>query len=174
MTTQSENPFSTLKLPMSYRVDPNDVERAYLSILANNHPDAGGVGTDSAIVNAARKILLDSEKRANTLLGLLNGPTASELKELPEGFLMEMMSLRQDIEEELAENDDSTREKWETWASDQRSEYSNQVAALFESLDDQPSDTDLSKIRITLNAWRYIERLIEQLDPEYDPSNADF
>ena len=29
-------------------------------------------------------------------------------------------------------------------------------------------------IRESLNAWRYIERLIEQLDPDYSPAEADF
>ncbi|MDF1809146.1 MAG: iron-sulfur cluster co-chaperone HscB C-terminal domain-containing protein [Phycisphaerales bacterium] len=174
MTTQSDNPFLTLNLPLRYRLDPSEIEKAYLGILANDHPDAGGVGMDSASVNAARSTLLNAEKRANTLLELRNGPSASQLKELPDGFLIEMMSLRQEIEEELNEKDEASREKWEKWASDQRADYSDQIAMLFDSLDDDPSASALSQIRIKLNAWRYIERLIEQLDPDYDPASADF
>ena len=31
----------------------------------------------------------------------------------------------------------------------------------------------LSQVRRELNAWRYTERLIEQLDPGYEPGRAD-
>jgi len=39
---------------------------------------------------------------------------------------------------------------------------------------DPPDPALLGEIRTQLNAWRYIERLIEQLDPQYDPNRADF
>ena len=37
-----------------------------------------------------------------------------------------------------------------------------------------PAPEALREVRTRLNAWRYIERLIEQLDPDYDPARADF
>ena len=45
---------------------------------------------------------------------------------------------------------------------------------MFQSLSSPPAAESLAEIRIRLNAWRYIERLIEQLDPGYDPDVADF
>ena len=45
---------------------------------------------------------------------------------------------------------------------------------LFERFDETNEQAVLSEIRTQLNAWRYIERLIEQLDPDYDPNRADF
>jgi hypothetical protein len=50
----------------------------------------------------------------------------------------------------------------------QRGEYEGRVARLF------AQGAETVEIRRELNAWRYIERLIEQLDPNYDPGRADF
>ena len=173
----SNNPFSKLNLPLRFSIEKDAIERAYLTLLSSNHPDAGGNGTDeinSAEINAAREVLLNDEKRANALLGVLGGPSSSQCKDLPDGFLMEMMSLRQEIEEELAQADESARAKWEAWAQEQRRAYCDQVAALFNTYEQTDDPQILKEIRITLNAWRYIERLVEQLDPHYDPADADF
>ena len=48
------------------------------------------------------------------------------------------------------------------------------VNRLFDALGERPDAPALAAIRRELNAWRYIERLIEQLDPDYDPARADF
>ena len=42
---------------------------------------------------------------------------------------------------------------------------------MFDSADDP--EVRLT-IRRELNVWRYTERMIEQLDPGYDPNTADF
>lgn len=180
-TTMSEstdlNPFALLGLPLTYSVDPAKIERAYLQRLAQSHPDAGGGdggGTDPAQLNAARAMLSDHERRAAALLTVLGGPDASSCKDLPEGFLMDMMMQRQEIEEAIESGGEQERAQWEQWGIEQRRDFHEQVAELFDALPKQGDETGLRDIRVQLNAWRYIERLIEQLDPEYDPSNADF
>lgn len=172
------NPFAKLGLPIRFDLDQGSIERAYLQQLASSHPDAGGtVGnpeSDSASLNQARATLLDHEERAIALLDALGGPSASSCKDLPDGFLMEMMSRREEIEEDLQSRDDQTHARWEKWAREERASNREQVSALFGALAVPPSSTSLIEIRVLLNAWRYIERLIEQLDPEYDPQRADF
>jgi len=175
--SQSHNPFLMLGLETRFFLDSPTIERAYLTRLALVHPDSGGDGSgdeiDSAMLNRARSILLDHEKRAIALLDVLGGPNASTCKELPDGFLLEMMSRRQEIEEQIAGGYEA-RARWERWARDERAVYCDQVGTLFEGLGDEPTDEQLVEIRVVLNAWRYIERLIEQLDPDYDPASADF
>ena len=182
--TQSANPFSTLALPARFDLDAASIERAYLSGLQTAHPDAGGavdqsddsVGDipDAATLNQARSILLDGEQRAVALLDLLGGPSAASCKELPDGFLMEMMSRREEIEEELAQGEQDARSRWESWAREERSQYASDAQSLFDEHTTDSTPEKRTQIRVLLNAWRYIERLIEQLDPEYDPSQADF
>ena len=104
-STQSINPFSTLALPARFDLDAAVIERAYLSGLQTVHPDAGGaignsddgVGDipDAVTLNLARSVLLDAEQRAVALLDVLGGPSAADCKDLPDGFLMEMMTRRE-------------------------------------------------------------------------------
>lgn len=173
---QLQSPFETLGIPMRYGIERDQVERAYRARLSGSHPDAGGNGggIDPATLNTARTTLLDDEQRAIVLLALLGGPGASECRDLPDGFLMDMMMQRQEIEEAIESGGDAEREQWESWGIEQRRSYRDRVGAMFDALGDPAQDDDLRAIRVELNAWRYIERLIEQLDPEYDPSRADF
>lgn len=173
---QLQNPFETLGVACSYRIDREKVERAYRTRLATSHPDAVGESTaiDPATLNQARTLLLDDEQRAVRLLDILGGPASSACKDLPDGFLMDMMMQRQEIEEAIESGGDAEREEWENWGIQQRRDYRERVADMFDQIDPEPRQDDLRAIRMELNAWRYIERLIEQLDPEYDPSRADF
>lgn len=172
------NPFAVLGLPVRFDLDQGSIERAYLQKLASSHPDAGGGLTnpqvDAASLNHARAALLDHEQRAIALLEALGGPSSSACKDLPDGFLMEMMSKREEIEEEIQSQEDQARARWESWARDERASYRAQASTLFGGLSVPPPQQSLKEIRTLLNAWRYIERLIEQLDPEYDPQRADF
>ncbi len=168
--TSHDNPFALLGIEPRYRVDRAAVERAYLARLAQAHPDAGGQREhDAAALNLARATLLNDEARAVALLELLGGPDASTLKALPEGFLMDIMARRQEIEEQIEAGGDEARDQWEQWARLQRTANRDRVAELFTSLPDAPEPESLGEIRVQLNAWRYIERLIEQLDPDDGP-----
>lgn len=163
------NPFDILGLPKRFDLSPRDVERAYLARAAAMHPDAGGEGSGQATLNDAREVLLGSEARAEALLVAMGGQGKSEDKSLPEGFLMEIMETREAVE---SVSSDTERTKWRAWAVAQREEYQRTVADMFRSAEADP--TVLKIIRRQLNAWRYIERMIEQLDPSYDPNRADF
>ena len=87
---------------------------------------------------------------------------------------MEILEIREQVERAAASGDPEQVERWESWAERERSRYTREVSERFAGLGDGPSDGALRAIRTTLNAWRYIERLIEQLDPGYDPARADF
>ncbi len=180
--TNDTNPFAMLGLAQRFDIDEDTIERAYLQRVTQLHPDMGGAAADfdTAQLNQARQILIDDEQRANQILDLIGGPTASQCKDLPDGFLMDMMVRREEIEEHIHNGGAESRENWESWAHQERAMYAQAVGELFDSIQgeqeicaDQRSST-LVKIRTLLNAWRYIERLIEQLDPDYDPANADF
>lgn len=178
------DPFEELGLPARFDLDAAVLERAFLRRAASVHPDmaseggsaaeAGETENRAAALNVARAILADPEKRANALLAKLGGPTKEQDKSLPPGFLMEIMETRQEVEADLAGADPSERDKWRGWAADRRRDYAARVGGMFASLDAQAAPAALGEIRRELNAWRYIERLIEQLNPEYDPGRADW
>lgn len=175
--SRPDDAFSTLGLEPSFGVTRAAVEAAYLARIAGAHPDTDGDtgGVDPAALNDARRALLDDEKRANLVLAAMGGPGAAEDRSLPDGFLQEIMALRMEIEA----GGDAARAEWAAWAEQRRASEVGAIGALFERAGAEaggasgPSDL-LKEIRRMLNAWRYTERLIEQLDPGYDPARADF
>lgn len=129
---------------------------------------------DAASLTAARATLADPEQRAVALLAALGGPSASADRSLPDGFLMEMMELREQVESELEAGGPGARDRWAGLAEARRRAHIGRVGAMFAALGDPASPNELGAIRRELNAWRYTERLIEQLDPAYDPAHADW
>lgn len=179
MTTPAPaDPFDTLGLEPRFDLRRDQIERAYLARAAGVHPDLAAsddAERTSAALNEARDTLADPERRAEALLARLGGPSKSEGKDLPPGFLMEMMQLREQIEEELSdEADPEALDRWEAWADERRAQSLDRIAGLFRDASDGDTTRACAHIRIELNQLRYIERLIEQLDPEYDPARADF
>ena len=168
-----ENPFQALGLPQRFDLDPTAVERAYLARAARVHPDVVGDEEEAAVqaarLNRAKAELLNDERRANALLVALGGPAQD--KSLPDGFLMEILETREAIESAVSSGDEAEREKWTRWAEEQRREYAARVGELFNA---GTGPEQLRAVRRELNGWRYIERLIEQLDPRYDPGASDF
>lgn len=171
------DPFRILGLPRRFRLDPAAIESAYLAAIASSHPDLtqdpdAGAIADASALNDARATLIDSEKRANLLHAALGGPTAAQSRDLPDGFLMQIMTTRQQVEAAIESRDDARRDQWRQWALEQRAWYEDRAARVLDA--DDPDPAALADLRPILNAWRYIERLIEQLDPGYDPNQADF
>jgi molecular chaperone HscB len=176
------DPFDVLGLPPRFDLDIAEIERAYFARSAALHPDVAAGDDDAqrrmAVLNQARRTLDDPERRANALLARLGGPASAQDKSLPPAFLMEMMEVREAVEEAVNEPDParrrSERMRWESWAEVQRLNSIREVTEMFQALGTSPAPDDLRAIRTRLNAWRYIERLIEQLDPDYDPKRSDF
>lgn len=164
------DPFEVLGLERTFALDRRAVESAARARLATLHPDlASGdaeaqerAERETAEVNAARAVLGDPERRANALHALLGGASASEDSTLPDGFLMEIMEARQGAE--FAENEDAS--DWSAWAEDRRAGLIEEVGTLLERAaagEGEDRLVALREARCALNAWRYIERMREQL-----------
>lgn len=171
-----DDPFVRLDLPRTFDLADTQIEQAYLAKASQLHPDRfsdpveqAEAVRESALVNDARRTLLDEETRARTLLRLLGGGETSKEDDLPEGFLMEILEVREEMEADFG--DSERRQHWEQWAREQRRDYLDRVGALFRKAstgEGSLPDDIAADIRRQLNAWRYIERMIEQLDPSYD------
>lgn len=171
-----DDPFALLGLPRRFDVEPALVNAAHRRRAASLHPDRvvdpilqAEAAAEMARLNEARATLLDDERRANALLILLGGASKETDKSLPDGFLVDMMEARQEMEADL-ESDDSIKAepkaKWEAWGEARRHEHRAAVADLFKKAqeDGDARAAALKEIRTRLNAWRYIERLLEQID----------
>ena len=171
MTTPQDDPFELFGIAPSFQLDADALRRDARKRIARQHPDRldDPVERDEAVgriaaLNEALSLLLDDERRANILLHRLGGPSAEQDPSLPPAFLMEILEVREDMEAALSGGDPAERERVEGWARSERSRLHDEVGALFARLaDGEPVG---SEIRLQLNVWRYIERMIEQLDPD--------
>ncbi len=179
------DPFDTLGLPARFDLDAAAVQRAWLAASARLHPDrfAGaqpgvpvGVadtgGPDDpqrlvaiSAVNQAKAVLSDPAARAEVLLARMGGPGKSDDKSLPEGFLLDMLEVRERLEEAAATKNPDAIASLEAWAHERRAEHQERVSALFRRAGgaDAPDAEAMREIRLELNAWRYIDRMLEQL-----------
>jgi molecular chaperone HscB len=167
-----DDPFALLGLPRRFTIDAKQLQAAWLRRTAALHPDRiadpmqqAEAARNAARINDARNALHDDEQRANILLALLGGPAKEQDKSLPDGFLVDMLDVRQQMEDAQASGDEAELGKFEIWANEQRAHYISQLTPLFDAAASSPDPVLLRGIRQFLNAWRYIERMREQVRP---------
>jgi molecular chaperone HscB len=167
--------FERLGLPRRFSIDAAALERAYLAGSRAVHPDyhAAGAGADlavsleaSAAVNEAYTTLRDPFSRADHLLGLLGGPTASEHKQMPPAFLAEMLEAREQVEE--ARGDPAATDRLEAAFTARFGGLMDQVGQVFARLDATPEHDGgranlLAQVRGLLNAAKYARGLLRDL-----------
>ncbi len=160
------DPFEALGLPARFDLSVEEVAHAWRARAAGLHPDRQGgaaAGVDgeilrrSAELNEAKRALEDPERRAEALMRKLGGPSASEEKGLPEGTLVEFMGAREELEEARASGDAGGVERWRAWAEERKRGHVARVGELIER-------GELRAARVEMNAWRYAERMLEQID----------
>jgi molecular chaperone HscB len=170
------NFFERLGLPGRFSIDAAELERAYLARSRAIHPDYHRSGSDadltaslelSAEVNEAYNVLREPHARAEYLLKLEGGPSASEQKQMPPVFLAEMLEARERIEEARVGCPDDAS----ALAAEFDKRYDDllaDVAGLFDRLTRLPAGDAaraivLSQIRGQLNAAKYVRGLIRDL-----------
>lgn len=163
--------FERLGLPRRFSVDPADVERRYLTLSRQSHPDFHGGASDAdqaaaiaqtAALNQAYTTLTDPFRRAEYLLSLLGGPTAGQEKGQDQSFLMQMMDTRERMDEIRAAGGDLSELE-----ADLVGQYDAVLAdvgrrfATIEAAGSSPAE--LLGIRRQLNAARTLQSLLRDL-----------
>jgi molecular chaperone HscB len=170
------NHFERLGLPRRFSLSPADVEREYLARSRDVHPDYHQLGTAgeerastemSALLNEAYATLRDPFRRAEYLLLLEGGPSASESKEMAPAFLEEILELRMRIEEAResgAGSADAAGLQQELAA--RRGALLGEVAKVFAGYESAPIGErpgQLVRVRQLLNASKYVQGLLRDL-----------
>jgi molecular chaperone HscB len=158
--------FDILGLPPRFDLQPDQLQRAYLSRVAALHPDHSGLTEDgateeearAAALNEARAVLADPLQRAEVLMRRLGGPGVGDDRSLPAGFLAEMLEWREQLEEEQP-LDAARAAEWRARAGARREALSETLRGAFARGDAEA----LGTARRAMNQWRYIDRLLEQL-----------
>jgi len=166
--------FERLGLPRRFSVDPATVEREYLARSRELHPDFHHLGGDleqraslelTAALNEGYVTLRDPFRRGEYLLTLLGGPSAREEKNLDQSFLMEMMELRERIEE--ARDEPEQLQEVEAELTEQLAGFAAEIGNHFTKLEAGPDQPPKRlSIRKTLNAAKTIQSLLRDLRAE--------
>jgi molecular chaperone HscB len=171
--TAQQNHFDRLGLPRRFALDSAELERRYLASSRAIHPDyhAGGSTAGlaasldlSAALNEAYNTLKDPFARAEYLLTLEGGPSASDHKQMPHAFLAEMLDLREQIEEARAAGQtDRLAVEFAGREAALREEITQLFATYAEQADEFGRMSLLREVRARLNAVKYIRRLTADL-----------
>lgn len=168
-----KDPFELLGIEPQFDLDLEKMRARVRRRLASCHPDMchdpvqqAEATRLSARLNEARDLLEDDERRANLLHARLGGPSARMDGSLPPDFLMEILDIRMRLEQAIENHDRAESSALKSWAIGERARLRSEVAAGLERMADG-EDLGVS-VRGHLNIWRYIERMLSQLDSMVD------
>jgi molecular chaperone HscB len=162
--------FKRLGLPRRFSLDAAALEGEYLARSRALHPDYHQLGSSaeqaasvelSAALNEAYATVKDPFRRAEYLLRLEGGPSASELKDMPAEFLEEMLELRMEIAGLTP--DSPSAQAMETQLADRRDRLLAEVGRLLDGLTPESQEAQLADARRRLNATKYVQNLIRDL-----------
>lgn len=168
--------FRLLGVPQRYDLDGQTLRSKYLSLNRQAHPDfhtaesqeSRDLSLDVASsLNNAYRTLAEPVSRAEYLMQLLGGKSSAEDKSAPEGFLGEVMLLREEIDEARAGGDAAALEQLARTLKKRLGGMMDRLAAMFAEYQDSVAceaarQDELARIRRQLNAISYVRRLLEQ------------
>jgi hypothetical protein len=128
------------------------------------HPDASGSSAEGTYVNDAFRILSDPIGRAQAMLRH-HGAHPGDERAMPEGFLLDMMSLRE--EADAARGDATAVASLRAEAFRRRGDAIERIAREFDSMADGPLAPESAQaVLMELNVIRAFDRMLEQLERE--------
>lgn len=176
MTTAPDH-FSVLGLPRRFALSPDDLEARHLARSRESHPDFHQLASAveqraslelTAALNDAFATLSDPFRRADYLLMLEGGPSASEHKTMPPDFLEEMLELRMEIEELRERKEPAALARMEQQLRQRRAALATTIAKLYQDYERQPPESPrrkalLTEVRQQLNTGKYIQGQLRDL-----------
>ena len=169
------DPFSALGLPPSQAIETSELERLHLKFTRWIHPDYFAASPElralaeknTGTLNGALSSLGDPIKRADHLVRALKGPSNTEMKDMPQAFLMEVLEWSESLQE-AHESDAGSTERQRAFEllpelEERRSEGMNAINSLLCPLPDAGAEA-LTSARRELNAIRYLDRALEELE----------
>ncbi len=167
------NPFHALGLEPAAEVDPTDLRRRQSRLSRRMHPDffaAAGeqaksqAETNTAQLNSAFEVLFDETRRLGWLIEDGGGPSASEERQMPQEFLMEVLEWNETLEG-AREGDTEALGRVPALESELRDRLDAERAELRQTLTPLPSTGDdrYRSARRRLNAIRYLERALAEV-----------
>ena len=168
--------FKVMGLPHCFEIDSVELENRYQRLTLEMHPDFFGASPEkekhlseksSVMLNAAYSYLREPASRARYLLSLFAREKNLQTDELPEGFLKEMFTLQESLDEILESGDQPDLFKMNEDLQNRYASIESNYAALFKKFETSPENTEiLQQLQTQLNAERYLRRLLDRINSE--------
>lgn len=167
---QSADHFTLLGVERTYDLDESALAASFRSIARNVHPDRFADQSEqmrtlatrlSAEVNRAYQVLRDPVLRADYLLELAGGPSAAEEREAPGELLMEVMELREELEQARARGDRTALERLQQALRTRRRRKLEEIAGFARQID-AADERARRSMRRALNSMKYFDNLLAE------------
>ena len=168
--------FKVMGLPHCFEIDSVELENRYQRLTLEMHPDFFGAAPEkqkrlseksSVMLNAAYSYLREPASRARYLLSLFARGKNLQTEALPEGFLQEMFTLQESLDEMLESSDQSDICKMNENLQNRYASIESNYASLFKKFETSPENTEiLQQLQTQLNAERYLRRLLDRINSE--------
>ena len=142
--------FEVMGLPHCFEIDSEEMENLYQRLTLGMHPDFFGAASEeqkrlseksSVMLNTAYNTLREPASRARYLLSLLAKGNGLQTDELPEGFLQEMFTLQESLDEMLESCDQSNLCKMNEDLKNRYNIIESNYATLFKKFETSPENT---------------------------------
>lgn len=163
--------FQLLNLRPTFTIDEASLNNAFRAATRLIHPDRFANADDaakstairlSALLNEAARTLKDPLLRAEYLLKLAYGPDAITVRDVPKNLLVDVMMMREQLEEARASGDHQTLNDLRESIQLRRQKTLDLLAQSADSLA-HTSDEAKREFRIQLNAMKYYDNLLDDL-----------
>jgi molecular chaperone HscB len=163
--------FGLFQLPRGYDLDPAELERRFLSLSRNIHPDFFTTQPPevrqlavrlAAEINEAYRVLKDPVLRAEYLLEVSGGESGIQDKSVPGDFLAEMMLVREEVEEAQLSDDRAALAEHRQRLAQRRTQTLAEVAAGARKLPEAKYAERL-RLRQLLNSMKYYDNILKLL-----------
>jgi molecular chaperone HscB len=164
------NYFELFELPVSLQVDKKELNTKYIALQKLYHPDFFSKSDTaeqeemlqkSSMINRGYKVFSNEDDTIKYVLELKGLLTDNEKYDLPPDFLMEMM----DINETLAEPQNSEMEEMETKMSQLQNQLYQSVQNIIENYnDDITTNEQLLVVKDYYYKKKYLKRILERLE----------
>lgn len=169
-----QDPFLVLGLEPSFAIDSKSLDRQLLTLQRRMHPDffssespeiRARAEHNTAELNSAHECLATESQRAETLLARLGGPDRESERQMPKSFLMEVLDWNEILEEGRDGDAQAAQAALDLGSEllEKRAELFAEIGRLFDPLP-SPGDSTLLEIRRALNAVRYLDRALHQIE----------
>ena len=157
------NYFELFELPISIQIDKAKLAQKYFELQKKYHPDFFAQGTEyeqsealeiSSQLNKALKVLKNQDQTINYVLQLKQLLEEEEKYQLPPAFLMEMMELNEEL------NEDSAKQIQEL-----ENQLYSEVQPIIETYNDSTVTTaELLKLKEYYYKKKYLQRILDRLE----------